>query len=118
MSRVMESQNTDVARAVSGLPEFSSTKLATGIGPITRKVMSRGAAVITKHDEPVMVLMSVERYMQLEKTATPNLDALARQFDEAYARMQAPGVAEKTLGALDLRSRSAKTRKRAVRRHK
>lgn len=102
MSRVMDVQNPDVARATSGLAEFSSTTLATGISTITREVMKRGAAVITKHDEPVMVLMSIERYVQLEKAAAPNLDMLTRQFDEMYARMQAPAVAEKTIGALDL----------------
>lgn len=111
--RVMENPGIYGVRTVSGLSQFPSTRLATGIGPITREVMTRGAAVITKHEKPVMVLLSLERYRQMEKAATPNLDALARQFDEAYAGMQAPGVAEKTLSALDLGSRQGKTRKRA-----
>lgn len=115
MSRVLEVQDADVVRAVSGLAEFSSTNLATGVGAITREVMKRGAAVITKHNEPVMVLMSLERYMQLEKAGAPNLDALTRRFDEMYARMQEPGAAEDTIAALDLSARSRKTDKHTVR---
>lgn len=95
-------ESVEVARAVDGMAQFPSTRLATGIGAITREVMRRGAALITKHDQPVMVLMSVERYAQLEKVATPDLGALAQRFDALYARMQAPGTAERTLGALEL----------------
>src|SRR5438093_770238 len=116
MSRSGDVQAADVARAISGLPEFSSTSLATGIGAITREVMKRGAAVITKHDEPVMVLISIERYAQLEKAAAPDLDALTDRFDAMYARMQAPGVAERTIAALDLGVRRAKSRKTPARR--
>lgn len=116
MNRSAEVQAADLVRAVSGLPEFSSTSLATGIGAITREVMKRGAAVITKHDEPVMVLVSIERYAELERAAAPDLDALTDRFDALYARMQAPGVAERTIAALDLDVRSAKLRKTPARR--
>ena len=116
MSRGGEVPTADVARAVSGLPEFSSTRLATGIGAITREVMKRGAAVITKHDEPVMVLMSIDRYAELEKAAAPDLDALTNRFDAMYARMQAPGVAKRTIAALDLGIASAKSGKTPARR--
>jgi hypothetical protein len=105
--------STDVARAVDGMAHFPSTRLATGIGSITREVMRRGAALITKHDQPVMVLMSVERYAQLEKVATPDLGALTQRFDALYARMQAPGADERVLGALDLTpARSARRSRR------
>lgn len=116
MSHSAEVQAADLVRAVSGLHEFSSTSLATGIGAITREVMKRGAAVITKHNEPIMVLVSIERYAELERAAAPDLDALTDQFDAMYARMQAPGVAERTITALDLNIQSAKVRKTPVRR--
>lgn len=90
------------ATAVSGLTPFSSTALATAVGAVTREVMQRGAVVITKHDEPVMVLMSLERYVELERAGAPDLNLLTDRFDELYARMQAPGVAEKSIAALDL----------------
>ena len=95
-------KNTTADRAINELAGFSATDLAKSVGEVTREVMKRGAAVITRHDEPVMVVLSIDRYRQLEKAAAPDLDALTRDFDALYARMQAPGVAEKTLGALDL----------------
>ena len=106
----------NLARAISGLSEFSSTSLATGIGAITREVMKRGAAVITKHDEPVMVLVSIERYAELERAAAPDLDALTDRFDAMYAPMQSPGVAERTIAALSLNVQSAKSKKTPARR--
>ena len=59
----------------------------------------------------VMVLMSIERYVELERAGTPDLDLLTDRFDELYARMQDPGVADRTIAALDLR-KSALARRR------
>ena len=59
-----------------------------------RLVLAEGAIVITHHDEPTMVLMSVDRYLKLEQAAAPNLDALTRQFDHMFARMQGPDAAQ------------------------
>ena len=89
----------------AGLPRFSSTRLATDIGAVTREVMREGAAVITRHDAPMMVLVSIDRYAELERASTPDLDALSGRFDALYARMQSPGVAQHTLAALDLDAR-------------
>jgi len=93
------------------LPPFSSTELATSVGAVTREVLQGGAVVITKHEKPVMVLMSIERYVELERAGTPDLDLLTDRFDELYARMQDPGVADRTIAALDLR-KSALARRR------
>lgn len=118
-SEIIDLREPDTAgETVRGLRPFSSTELATAVGAVTREVMQRGAVVITKHDEPVMVLMSVERYVALERAGAPDLDLLTGRFDELYARMQAPGVAEKSIAALDLEkapaasSRPAKPRAR------
>lgn len=86
----------------ASLSRFTSTNLVMDIGAVTREVMKRGAAIITRHDAPVMVVMSMDRYAEMEKASSPDLDALTSRFDAAYARMQAPGVAHKTLVALDL----------------
>jgi len=115
-----QSDDVRIARAVSGLPEFSATALAGELSSITRAVLREGAAVITKHQQPVMVLLSVERYAQLEQAATPDLVAFRHRFDELYARMQEPGVAERTVLALDLSTHrpERQTGKRAARRAK
>jgi hypothetical protein len=93
--------------SLSGLRQFPATKLATQAGAVTREVLRQGAAVITKHDRPAMVLMTVERYGELLRAGAPDLDQLTREFDELYARMQDPAVASRTMAALVLGSATA-----------
>ncbi|HEX4346779.1 MAG TPA: type II toxin-antitoxin system Phd/YefM family antitoxin [Vicinamibacterales bacterium] len=47
--------------------------------------------VITKHDSPRAVLLSVEHFNALSGAAAARLDTLDREFDTLLARMQTPG---------------------------
>jgi PHD/YefM family antitoxin component YafN of YafNO toxin-antitoxin module len=47
-----------------------------------------GAVVITKHDAPRAVLISVENFNALTGAAETKLDTLSRDFDVLLARMQ------------------------------
>ncbi|MBL8309525.1 MAG: hypothetical protein JNL19_03785 [Burkholderiales bacterium] len=76
--------------AVDALPKVTASALVTGMQQVSNTVLTQGAVVITKHDQPAMVLLSVERYRELAQASAPDLDALARDFDALYARMQAP----------------------------
>ena len=76
------------------LPKFSSTRVAQAIQEISQTVLTRGAAVITKHDHPSMVMLSIERYAELVQASQPNLGELTQRFDEMYARMQGPLMAK------------------------
>lgn len=51
-----------------------------------------GAVVITKHDAPKAVLISVENFNALAAIAETKLDTLASEFDALLARMQTPKV--------------------------
>lgn len=51
-----------------------------------------GAVVITKHEAPQAVLLSVENFNALAGTAEATLDTLDREFDALLARMQTPAV--------------------------
>jgi PHD/YefM family antitoxin component YafN of YafNO toxin-antitoxin module len=75
------------------LPAVSATKLAEGMSSVTHTVLSQGAVLVTRHDQPAMVLVSVDRFLELEAAAEPNLDALTHQFDELFSRMQDPEAA-------------------------
>ncbi|MBU1360274.1 MAG: type II toxin-antitoxin system Phd/YefM family antitoxin [Gammaproteobacteria bacterium] len=81
------------------LSSVSATHLAAGMQNVTRTVLSEGAVVITRHDKPAMVLMSVERYLKLEQAAEPQLDALTRKFEDLFARMQGDAAAQAMAGA-------------------
>ena len=49
-----------------------------------------GAVVVTKHDAPKAVVISVENFNALAAAAGTNLDTLDREFDALLARMQTP----------------------------
>ena len=94
MSNPSISRPEALDRFTRGLPAVSATKLVAGMQKVTSAVMTHGAVVVTRHDEPAMVLMSIDRYLALEQAAEPDLDALTRQFDDAFARMQGDEAAQ------------------------
>ena len=75
------------------LPSVSATQLVAGIQKVGRTVAAHGAVLITKHDQPAFVLMSVERYREMQRAAEPDLGALGGEFDAMLARMQGQGDA-------------------------
>ena len=80
--------------AITGqLPSVSATQLVAGIQKVGRAVAAHGAVLITKHDQPAFVLMSVERYREMQRAAEPDLGALGGEFDALLARMQGQGDA-------------------------
>ena len=64
-------------------------------GQVLDSALRGGAVVITKHDTPRAILMSIEEF---EAMTMPRqkLDALTAQYDTMFARMQEPGAAEAT----------------------
>jgi prevent-host-death family protein len=65
-------------------------------GQVLETALRDGAVVITKHDTPKAVLLSIEEFAAI--TTRSRLDTLASEFDDKYARMQQPGF-EKALTA-------------------
>ena len=94
MSNPSISRPEALDRFTRGLPAVSATKLVAGMQKVTSAVMTHGAVVVTRHDEPAMVLMSIDRYLALEQAAEPDLDVLTKQFDDMFARMQGDEAAE------------------------
>ncbi|MFN3860434.1 MAG: hypothetical protein ACK4R2_03065 [Roseateles sp.] len=87
MSAVLEQALADQ------LPSVSATQLVAGMQKVGRTVDAHGAVLITKHDQPAYVLMSVARYRELQRAAKPDLGALDGEFDAMLARMQGQGDA-------------------------
>lgn len=80
----------DRPRHFDDLPTVSTTELVGSIQKVTGVVLSEGAVLVTRHDTPAMVLVSVDRYLQLTRAEQPDLSALSRRLDELVARMQGP----------------------------
>ncbi|MFT7721854.1 MAG: type II toxin-antitoxin system prevent-host-death family antitoxin [Roseateles sp.] len=102
------------------LPSVSATQLVASMQKVGRTVDAHGAVLITKHDQPAFVLMSVERYRELQRAAEPDLGALGGEFDALLARMQQQGgalagafaMAPEAIGAAAVKA--AKPRRKAA----
>ncbi|MEJ8850988.1 hypothetical protein [Variovorax rhizosphaerae] len=94
MAQALSTRPEALDRLARNMPTFTATHLAGGMQKVTSTVMAEGAVVITRHDQPTMVLMSVDRYLKLEQAAEPNLDALTQKFDDMFARMQGAEAAQ------------------------
>ena len=61
-------------------------------GQVLESALRDGGVVITKHDMPKAILLSIE---ELEAIASRGrLDTLSREFDAKYVAMQQPGFAK------------------------
>jgi len=59
-------------------------------GRVLEMAIQGGAVVITKHDTPKAVLISVENFNALSGANETTLETLNREFDSILARMQTP----------------------------
>lgn len=66
----------------------SASEAKSEFGRVLDMAIQGGAVVITKHDAPRAVLISVENFNALTGAAETKLDTLSRDFDVLLARMQ------------------------------
>jgi prevent-host-death family protein len=57
--------------------------------------------VITKHDTPKAVMMSIEDYQALAQAGEVKLEALSHEFDALFAQMQTPAARRGMKAAFD-----------------
>jgi prevent-host-death family protein len=94
-SAAMESQDdfSELLRAVvrpSKAQSVSATSAKNEFGAVLESAVQDGAVLITKHETPKAVLVSVDRVNELLARREPNLDALTAEFDQLVARMRTP----------------------------
>ncbi len=61
-------------------------------GRVLETALHEGAVVITRHNAPRAVLISVEQFNALAGASETVLDTLDREFDALLDRMQTPGT--------------------------
>jgi len=66
----------------------SASEAKSEFGRVLEMAIQGGAVVITKHDSPKAVLISVENFNALSGAAETKLDTLSQDFDALLARMQ------------------------------
>jgi antitoxin Phd len=72
------------------VPSVSATEAKTEFGRVLDMAIQGQAVVITKHDAPKAVLVSVEVFNALSQAKRGVLDTLTDEFDKLLARMQTP----------------------------
>lgn len=68
----------------------TATLAKNEFGRILEAAIRGGRVVITRHDAPKAVLMSIDEFTALSGSAAVALDTLSGQFDARLAGMQAP----------------------------
>jgi antitoxin Phd len=67
---------------------ISATDAKNNLGEVLDRVMQSGMVLITKHEAPKAVLLSMEEYGALSGAAHSRLDSLNSEFDTLLERMQ------------------------------
>ena len=91
---------------------FTATEAKNEFGRLLERAIQGDAIVITRHDAPKAVLISMEEYSALKNSPDLKLDVLTAEFDAMFERMQTP----KARAAMDagFRATSAEMGKAAV----
>jgi prevent-host-death family protein len=79
----------------------TATEAKTRFGPLLETAIRGGAVVITKHDTPKAVLISMAEFEALSGARQPDLKALSKEFDGLLARLQAPASRRALKSAFD-----------------
>jgi antitoxin Phd len=66
----------------------TATEAKNGFGRILEKAIRGSVVVITKHDAPKAVLMSMDEFNALSRAPESKINALSAEFDSLLARMQ------------------------------
>jgi antitoxin Phd len=69
---------------------FSATEAKNEFGHVLELVIQGGVVVITKHQAPKAVLVSLDQFNELARATESKLDTLSDEFDALLARMQTP----------------------------
>ncbi len=72
------------------MPTFTATDAKNEFGRVLDTAVEKGAVVITRHDAPKAVLLSVDEFDALVSAGERTLDTLTAEFDQLLARMQTP----------------------------
>jgi antitoxin Phd len=68
--------------------KISATEAKNRFGDLLDSVLQGGMVLITRHETPKAILLSMEEYGTLSRAAETRLDSLNGEFDALLARMQ------------------------------
>jgi prevent-host-death family protein len=77
----------------------TATEAKNKFGRLLEKAMQGGVVVITRHDAPKAVLISMDEYTALSGAPESRIDTLSSEFDSLLMRLQRPGARNSTQAA-------------------
>jgi prevent-host-death family protein len=78
-----------VARATHSLGRsYTATEAKNEFGRVLDQAIQGATVVITKHDAPRAVLISMDRFKALQQAPQLKLDTLSAEFDAVLSKMQ------------------------------
>jgi prevent-host-death family protein len=86
---VVSSRRTALERPAES-PRFTATQAKNEFGRVLELALRGDAVIITKHDAPKAILISVEQFNKLAQSPERELDTLDSEFDDLLASMQSP----------------------------
>jgi antitoxin Phd len=78
---------TDKDRAL-----VTATEAKNKFGRLLERAMQGGVVVITKHNAPKAVLISMDEYTTLSNAPESSINTLSAEFDSLLMRLQRPGA--------------------------
>ena len=95
-----DATNTDASSAIAAASRHepkpsaavSATEAKNEFGRILETVIRGGKVVITKHDSPKAVLISIDEFNALSNARQAELETLSEEFDQMLAQMQTPAA--------------------------
>ena len=69
---------------------YTATEAKNEFGRVLEQAIGGTTVVITKHDSPKAVLISMDQFNALSQAPQLKLNVLSEQFDALLARMQTP----------------------------
>jgi len=97
MNRPAKSRSAATTNALT----VTATEAKTRFGPLLETAIRGGAVVITKHDTPRAVLLSMAEFEALGGSRQPDLKTLSKEFDGLLARLQTPASRRALKSAFD-----------------
>jgi antitoxin Phd len=77
-----------MSAADKGRALVTATEAKNAFGQLLEKAMQGGVVVITKHDAPKAVLISLDEYTALSSASESRINSLSAEFDSLLMRMQ------------------------------
>ena len=92
MSAMLSAQKSaPTLQEFGDIPTVTASDLKHHIGEVIHQAM-KGPLAITRHNRTELVLLSADKFMELQRSHKGSLDAMTAEFDTMVAQMNTPAA--------------------------